>query len=373
MTPPRVVLDACVLLPQTLSDLLLTLAEAEIYYPLWTEDLLGEVERNLAGSRFGLDARRAGCRIDAMRRAFPFAEAECHGYRSFISAMTNDPKDRHVVAAAVAARADLIVTANLRDFPADSLEPFGIEVAHPDDFLCALLSLDHSLVQESVDRLVRRNQLPPRTPTELFDSLERLVPTFASDARSGRAPYELWRDADPAERARLSGHAELVGVVRRFISAVLDEGDLRAVWSLVDPDLRVTLAYNWIDANRAAFEADGWDQDAVTHDLAEPSREHPLWPHFSRVHVRSIRNALPDDWGIGTATRPVPPDRELVYIHDMTTLPDGIWQPDESNWVYPVLLRHANGGWMIRNLGTDVEPALQRDRPDRLDDQGDRP
>ena len=49
----RVVLDACVMLPQTLNDLLLTLADAELYAPIWTPDLLAEVERNLHTSNFG--------------------------------------------------------------------------------------------------------------------------------------------------------------------------------------------------------------------------------------------------------------------------------------------------------------------------------
>jgi len=62
--------------------------------------------------------------------------------------MTNHPKDRHVLAAAAAAGADLIVTANLRDFPADAVDQVAVEVSHPDDFLCDLLDAAPRRIQQ---------------------------------------------------------------------------------------------------------------------------------------------------------------------------------------------------------------------------------
>lgn len=128
------VLDACVLVPSVLADTLLRCAEDEHYRPLWSAQILDEVRRNLPGS---VSVAAADRRIQAMRRFFP--DAEVDGYQALVGQMTNHRKDRHVLAAAVAARADVIVTANLRDFPADALDVYAIEALHPDDFLCDLL------------------------------------------------------------------------------------------------------------------------------------------------------------------------------------------------------------------------------------------
>lgn len=128
------VLDACVLVPSVLADTLLRCAEQDLYRPLWTRAILDEVRRNLPPSVLGVKAER---RIEVMREHFP--EAMVSGHEHLIAEMTNDPKDRHVLAAAVAADAEMIVTANLRDFPDRALTPYAIEALHPDDFLCMLL------------------------------------------------------------------------------------------------------------------------------------------------------------------------------------------------------------------------------------------
>lgn len=183
MVTYRVVLDACVLLPQTLNDLVLTLAEAELLAPVWSPELLNEVRRNLCGPRFGKTAQQADRRVANMRSAFPHAELETSGYEALIPAMTNDPKDRHVLAAAVRAGATLIVTANLTDFPSEALEPFGIEAVHPDDFLRDQFEFDPQMVLACMSLLVLRNRLPPRSVGELLGSLDRLVPQFVTSVR----------------------------------------------------------------------------------------------------------------------------------------------------------------------------------------------
>ncbi|MEU4773363.1 hypothetical protein [Micromonospora sp. NPDC023644] len=83
-----------------------------------------------------------------MREHFP--EAMVSGYEHLINEMTNHPKDRHVLAAAVAADAEAIVTANLRDFPDHALAPYAIEVLHPDDFLCTLLDESPSRIADII-------------------------------------------------------------------------------------------------------------------------------------------------------------------------------------------------------------------------------
>ena len=128
------VLDTCVLLPISLCDFLLQLAEdPSLYKPKWSRDILAELERNLQGPRFGLSPEKAKYRIACMESAFP--EALITDYDALVSSMPNDPKDRHVLAAAVYGKADAIVTQNRRDFPEEQLRRFGIGRLTADEFL----------------------------------------------------------------------------------------------------------------------------------------------------------------------------------------------------------------------------------------------
>lgn len=385
----RVVLDACVLLPQTLCDVLLSIADADLFRPLWTPDLLDEVQRNLSGSRFRKTPAQAAHRIAAMRAAFPLAEEETRGYTELIAAMTNNPKDRHVLAAAVRSNAAVIVTSNLKDFPAAAADPFDIEILTPDDFLCDQLDLDRDTVLRALNVMLGRNRIPPRDLVELIDSLREQTPQFAAalldmlrpaDNAVGiengadlpeltdeqisamsdkqRAAYLHLRDKDPAERARFLGHVRLVNAAWDFLHTACRDGDLRAVWPSVDPDYRITLTTRWVDDNSAAMTADGWDRDTVARALAEPTPAHPLWVHFERVHVRSFRAELPDpdDWGIGENTRLLGPGMEALFLHDTSTLPGGVWQPNQSSFIFPLVMHHRDGQWMLHAFG-------QRDAP----------
>lgn len=177
--PFPVFLDACVLVPIRLTDLLLRLAKAGIYSPLWSADVLDEVERNVL--KLGVSSCRVRSRIDRMRQEFP--DAEVSGYEAMIPNMTNDPKDRHVLAAAAAGRAAVIVTANLRDFPDVALVPHQIKAIHPDDFLLALLEchLDDTVrcVREQVADLTN----PPVPMEQFLVGLARTTPRFTGSVR----------------------------------------------------------------------------------------------------------------------------------------------------------------------------------------------
>ena len=113
---PVALLDACVLVPMPLADTLLRLAEPPaVFDARWSEDILVEMSRTLV-RRFAKTPANARYREAAMRKFFPHALV--HGYQPLISKMGNHPKDRHVLAAALACKADYLVTFNLRDFPA---------------------------------------------------------------------------------------------------------------------------------------------------------------------------------------------------------------------------------------------------------------
>ncbi len=154
----RVFLDACVLLPQTLRDVLLTAAESGFYFPLWSEDVLDEMERNLIDKR-GLTPQQTAHLREEMLRAFP--DSTLSDYGSLIASMTNPEHDRHVLAAAVRGNAEIIVTENLRHFPAEACDPHEIRPCSVDDFLSDLLSLDHERLCEVLRTIERdRRNLP---------------------------------------------------------------------------------------------------------------------------------------------------------------------------------------------------------------------
>ena len=93
----RVVLDACVLIPMPLADTLLRMAEApRLYLPQWSQRIMDEVTRNLI-AKWDMAPEKARQREEELRRHFP--EAWVEGYEPLIEAMTNDPGDRHVLAA----------------------------------------------------------------------------------------------------------------------------------------------------------------------------------------------------------------------------------------------------------------------------------
>jgi len=181
----RALLDTCVLFKPLLCDTLLCAAEEELFQPLWSEDILDELRRNLL--RHGVGKTGVDHRIEQMSLHFPGAMVT--GHRSLIDTMTNHPKDRHVLAAAVRGRADVIVTENVRDFPAAAVAPYDVEVVDQDSFLLDQLDLDHPAVRRALDRQVSRYRREPRTIDALLGALAgpgNGCPTFAAAFRAGR-------------------------------------------------------------------------------------------------------------------------------------------------------------------------------------------
>ena len=82
-----------------------------------------------------------------------------------------DPDDRHVVAAALHSGASLVVTFNLKDFPADALKPYNLAAQHPDDFIMDLLDLHPASVLEAAANHRRSLKNPPKTADEYLDTL----------------------------------------------------------------------------------------------------------------------------------------------------------------------------------------------------------
>ena len=107
-----------------------------------------------------------------MERAVP--DAEVTGYEDLIPGLTlPDQGDRHVLAAAITGRADVIVTLNLRHFPEDYLRSFGIEPQHPDVFIRHVLDVDHAVALKAVKAHREALQHPKLTGDGYIDMLAR--------------------------------------------------------------------------------------------------------------------------------------------------------------------------------------------------------
>lgn len=101
------------------------------------------------------------------------ADALVTGYESLIPGLwLPDPNDRHVLAAAILARADVIVTANLRDFPEEIVGAFGIEAQHPDEFILNLLDLAPGIVAAAAEEHRQSLKNPGKTLPEYLATLE---------------------------------------------------------------------------------------------------------------------------------------------------------------------------------------------------------
>lgn len=174
------VLDTCVLVPFGLRNTLLHVAEARLFRPVWSDDILRELRDALAEVVEMTDAQWRHLATE-MQRAFPDATAV--NYQHLIPVLANDEGDRHVLAAAIVSKANAIVTSDRNGFPAPACDPYGIEVLSPDDFLTQRLDLDPSKVLGALHDQAANLRAPRTTLPELLDRLEPRLPGFVKRAR----------------------------------------------------------------------------------------------------------------------------------------------------------------------------------------------
>lgn len=166
-------LDACVLYPAPLRDILLSLAAKDLFRPKWSQQIQNEWCSNLLDKRPDLSEEQLQYTVDTMNTAFP--DANVTGYQSLIVGLIlPDQKDRHVLAAAIKSGSDAIITFNLKDFPHADLTDFDIEALHPDDFICNLIDLEPSTSLNALIAQSARLKSPPVKVSELLDTLESI-------------------------------------------------------------------------------------------------------------------------------------------------------------------------------------------------------
>lgn len=166
------VLDANVLYSYPLTSLLLELAEARLYRPIWSADIHDEWMRNLQNNRPELDLAKITRRRAAMDNALP--DACVDGYRRLIPSLElPDANDRHVLAAAIRGKAQVIVTFNEKDFPVAALDEFDLRAQHPDTFLRHLIDFAPNVVRTRLLEMIEKLRNPPTTVVAYIETLER--------------------------------------------------------------------------------------------------------------------------------------------------------------------------------------------------------
>lgn len=167
-----VVLDANVLYPVRVRDVLFRFAEAGLYRARWSDRIIGEWTDNLIANKPDIE-QSVRSQVEAIRKAFP--ESFVEGYEALIETLElPDADDRHVLAAAIRADAQHIVTENLKDFPSDALSPFDIEAISADEFLSRTYELYPAEGTSALRRTRTAYRNPAMTPNEFVLDLMRV-------------------------------------------------------------------------------------------------------------------------------------------------------------------------------------------------------
>jgi len=172
MSQLTALLDANVLYPAPVRDILMQLAVEDLFRAKWTADIHQEwiealLRREPHRDRAALERTRT--LMDTAVR-----DALITGYEALVACLVlPDAEDRHVLAAAIVGRCDVIVTQNLQDFPENVLKPYGIETQHPDDFLASHLSLAPGKFCLAVRKVRARLKNPPYSVEDYLAILTR--------------------------------------------------------------------------------------------------------------------------------------------------------------------------------------------------------
>lgn len=184
-----VLADACSLVPALNRNLLLSLAEAEFFRVRWSVAILDEAERAIAKVMTNKGVADA---VDRAKRARgnmerAFGDAAVTGYEGLINNLEGlpDPKDAHVIAAAVKTRASVIITGNMKHFPKRVLTPLDLEAKTPDAFIADTIDLDAGRAVAAVRRMRERLQRPEKSPETLLLDMDAAGLTETVDVLRG--------------------------------------------------------------------------------------------------------------------------------------------------------------------------------------------
>ena len=167
-----VVYDANVLYPNTLRDLLIRIAQSGTVQAKWTNAILDEMGRALRRNRPDIPEEK----LERLRELMNRAVRDClvAGYEPLIEGLKlPDPDDRHVLAAAIKAGAQVIVTRNRKDFPESDPGPWNVEAKSPDAFVLDQVHINVRAVAASVRQIADSRTNPPEAVEDVLAQLER--------------------------------------------------------------------------------------------------------------------------------------------------------------------------------------------------------
>jgi predicted nucleic acid-binding protein len=166
----KAVLDTNVVYPVIIRDLLLWFAHYDLYTPKWSNHIFDEWKEVM--TRKGVSKELALQRVQVANKAFPDALVE--NYEGLIPALTlRDQKDCHVLAAAIKTNANVIVTNNIKDFPKEYLDSFGLIAKTADDFLTDIIDLNQEQAIAAFKEMVLNKKNPDLDIYEVLDVLRK--------------------------------------------------------------------------------------------------------------------------------------------------------------------------------------------------------
>lgn len=154
-----VIYDACVLYPSYLRDVLIQLAMLDLFQAKWTEQIQEEWTRSLLNNRPNMEVAKVQRLCKLMRKAVP--DALIREFAPVTDTLVlPDSNDRHVLAAAIAAKARVIVNFNLKDFPRDILTSYCVMAQSPDEFISHWIEQEPEQMILAVEAIRSRYKRP---------------------------------------------------------------------------------------------------------------------------------------------------------------------------------------------------------------------
>jgi len=168
-----VLYDADVLYPNTLRDLLIRIAQrSDLVQAKWTEEILDEVANALRKNLPDISDEKVSRLRDLMNAAV--RDCLVSGYEPLVETLElPDPDDRHVLAAAIRANAQLIVTRNVKDFPEGRLAQWDTKAKSPDSFVRDVIGISREAVWVCIQQIVDSRRQRPVTIDDVLSQLER--------------------------------------------------------------------------------------------------------------------------------------------------------------------------------------------------------
>jgi len=164
--------DTDALFPNSQRDLLIRIGMTGLVQAKWTQRIIDDLGVALARSFPDIPDER----LERLKGLINGSVPDClvTGYGPLIDSLKlPDPDDRHVLAAAIKAGAQVIVTANLKDFPAGDLSPWNVEAKSPDDFVLDQIHIDDKVVFACIQQIVDSRKRHPATIRDVLTELDR--------------------------------------------------------------------------------------------------------------------------------------------------------------------------------------------------------